>query len=175
MMRRQIVIGHAIQIIADTDFQFLEAVEHVELGQGDAMDTGHGQSLPDQYRIEPAATPLPAGNRSEFMATFAKPLADLVVQLGREGAGTDAGRVSLGDTEDIAGTGWSDAGAASRRARNGIGAGDKGIGAVVNIQQHALRAFKQYALAVAPRFVEPFPDRLGILQYAVGDFLQIIE
>jgi adenylosuccinate synthase len=39
--------------------------------------------LPDQSGVEPAATPLAAGDRAEFAAALAEPLADLVLQFAR--------------------------------------------------------------------------------------------
>jgi len=109
------------------------------------------------------------------MAAFAEPLADLIFQFGREGPRTDARRISLGNPEHIAGTGRADTGTAGSGARNRVRAGDKGIGAMIDIKQHTLCAFEQDTLAIAARFVEPFPNRLGILQHAVGYFLQVIE
>src|SRR5438132_7175226 len=101
-MRRQIIIILPVEFVADADLQFLEAVEHVELGEGDAGDAGYGHRLADQHRIEPAATALAPGDRAELMAARAKPLADRIVLLGRERARADARRISLGDTEHIA-------------------------------------------------------------------------
>ena len=44
-MRWQIVIGHAVKIIADADFQLRETVEHVEFGQRNPVDARHRQRL----------------------------------------------------------------------------------------------------------------------------------
>ena len=59
--------------------------------------------LADQHGIEPAAAALAAGDGAELVAALAEALADLVVELGRERAGADAGRVGLDDAEHEAG------------------------------------------------------------------------
>ena len=46
---------------------------------------------------------------------------------------------------------------------------------MIDIKQHALRALEQYPFAIAACFVEAFPDRLGILQNAVGDILEVSQ
>ena len=175
MMGGQIVVGHAVQIIADADFQFLESVEHVQFGQRNAGHARYRKRLPHQHGVKPAAAALTPGDRAEFMTAFAKPLADIVVQFGGERSGSDARGIGLGNSEYIAGAGWSDARTTRCGTGNRVRAGNKWIGAVIDIEQHALRAFEQYALAVAPRLVEAFPDRLGILQHRIGNFLQIIQ
>ena len=63
---------------------------------GDAADRDR---LAHQHRVEPAAAALAAGDRAELVAALAEPLADLVVELGREGARADAGGVGLDDAE----------------------------------------------------------------------------
>ena len=52
---------------------------------------------------------------------------------------------------------------------DGVGRGDERIGAVVDVEQHALRALEQDAPAGAPRFVEVAPDRAGEGQHEIGD------
>ena len=97
--------------------------------------------------IKPAATSGTAGNRAEFVAAFGQAFAGVVEQFGGEGAGTDAGGVGLHDAEHIIQ-------GLRRHARTGrgsacqtVGRSNKGISAVVNIQQRALRTFKQQAFA----------------------------
>ena len=55
--------------------------------------------LAHQHRVEPAAAALAPGDGAELVAALAEPLADLVVQLGRERAGADARGVGLDDAE----------------------------------------------------------------------------
>jgi hypothetical protein len=60
------------------------------------------RGLAHQHRIEPAAAALAAGDRAEFMAAVAQLFADLVVQLGGEGALAHAGGVGLDDAQHVA-------------------------------------------------------------------------
>jgi hypothetical protein len=113
-----------------------------------------------QHRIEPAAAALAARDRAEFMARVAEELADLVLQLGRERAFADAGRVGLGDAEHIA----ERPGRCRNRRRlagNRVRRGDEGIGAVVDVEQRALRAFEQDARAGLARLSSTLPHRLA--------------
>src|SRR5690606_20601283 len=95
----QVVDLAAAQPVTSADLQRLEPVEHVELGQSDAGDSADRAALPDEHRVEPAATALTRGDRAEFVATLAEPLADLVLEFGRERARADARGVSLDDAE----------------------------------------------------------------------------
>ncbi len=66
------------------DLQRLQPVQHVQLGQRQALDPADLHRLAHQRRIEPAAAPRPPRDRAEFMAALAQQPPGLVVQLGRE-------------------------------------------------------------------------------------------
>ena len=76
------------------------------------------------------------------------------LQFGRERPLADARRVGLGDAEHVVDGARAEAGAGRRLRRHGVGRGDERIGAVVDVEQRALRAFEQDALALAPLAVE---------------------
>ena len=143
----------AAQGVAGADPDLVEPVEHVELGQRDAGDARRPPGLADQHRVEPAAAALAPGHRAELAAALAEPLADLVLELGRERAGADPGRIGLDDAEHEAGGRGAEPGAAGGGAGDGVRRGDERIGAVIDVEQHALRAFEQDAAAAraAPR------------------------
>src|SRR3546814_10475276 len=90
-MRGEIIELFAVQAIADADFHFIEAVEHVQFGECDPGDAGDRRRLPYQHRIEPAAAALSTGDGAEFVAPLAEPGAGGVVKLGRERPRSDAG------------------------------------------------------------------------------------
>ena len=102
-MRRQIVELLPVDLVAGADLHRLEAVEHVELGQRDAGDAADRDRLAHEHGVEPAAAAAAAGDGAELVAALAEALADLIVLLGREGAGADAGGVGLDDAEHEAG------------------------------------------------------------------------
>ena len=76
-----------------------------------------------------------------------------------KGPGADAGRIGLDDAEHEARGRGAEAGAGGRRARDRVRRGDERIGAVIDVEQHALRAFEQDAAAARPRLVERLPHR----------------
>src|SRR5690606_38244967 len=63
---RQVVDDLAVEPVAGADLDFVHAVEHVELGQRDALDAVDGDGLAHQHRVEPAATALAPGNGAEL-------------------------------------------------------------------------------------------------------------
>src|SRR3546814_8678692 len=91
-MRGEIIELFAVQAIADADFHFIEAVEHVQFGECDPGDAGDRRRLPYQHRIEPAAAALSTGDGAEFVAPLAEPGAGGVVKLGRERPRSEIGR-----------------------------------------------------------------------------------
>ncbi len=109
------------------------------------------------------------------MALFAEELADFIGQLGRERTFANAGRIGLGDAEDIAERARAHAGAGSGLAGDRVRRGDEGIGAVVDVEQRALRAFEQDARALAALLVEQNPDRIHEGQDAIGDRGQLFH
>ncbi len=137
-----------------------KAVENIELGQGDAVDARGLDRLPRQHGVEPAAAPAPAGVGAEFAPAIADRVADLVVEFGRKRAAADAGRIGLGDAQHIADRAGPEPRAARRRRRDGVRGGHIRIGAVIDIEQRALRALEQDALAGAPVRVEQRPHRV---------------
>ena len=72
----------------------------------------------------------------------------------------DPGRIGLADAEHVADRARAQAGAGRRLRRHGVGRGDVRIGAVVDVEQRALRALEQDALALAALLVEQRPDRV---------------
>jgi hypothetical protein len=77
-----------------------------------------------------------------------------VVQFGRERAAADARGVGLGDAEHVVDRVRADAGAGQRAADGGVGRGDVGIGAVVDVEQRALRALEQHRLPCLAQVVQ---------------------
>ena len=133
--------------------------EHVELRDhepGEAVDAG---GVAERHEVEPAGAPRAAGGGAELAADLADPLAELVVELGRERAGAHARGVGLGDPPDLVDRARPDAGAHARRARHGVRRGDERIGAVVDVEHRALGALEDHELAP----VERAPgDRRGV-------------
>ncbi|MBA7633276.1 hypothetical protein ES703_40838 [subsurface metagenome] len=154
----------AVQPIAGADLNAVEAVENVELGQRQPSDAAGADGLPHQNRIEPAASARPAGIGAELPAPLADLAADLVVLLGRERTLADPGRVGLADAKHIADRARAHTGAGRGLCGHRVGRGDVRVSAVVDVEQCALRALEQDALALAALDVEQPPHRIGIGQ-----------
>ncbi len=165
LARRKIVDFAAVEAIADAELDLVEAVEDVELGQSDALDAAGADRLPHQHGVEPAAAARPAGDDAELLALGAERLADLVELLGRERPGADPRRVGLADAEHVADRVRAEARAGRRLRRHRVRRGDVRIGAVVDVEQRALRALEQDAPALAPLFVEQRPHRVHVGQH----------
>src|SRR5690349_13073322 len=161
--------------IAGANPDHLEAVEHVELGERDAGDAADRDRLTDEDRVEPAAAALSTGDRAEFVAALAELLADFIVLLGREWPRSDAGRVGLDDAEHETRGAGSHAAAWAGGACNGVGRSDERIGAVIDVEQNALRTFEQDSAAAALRFIEVAPHRLGERKDEIGDLGQVVQ
>ena len=91
--------------------------------------------------------PRPAGDRAEFVAAFGEPLADVVGELGGEGTGADARRVSLHDAEHVVDHARADAGPGAGGTGDAVRARHVRVRAVIDVEQRALRAFEQQRLA----------------------------
>ena len=81
------------------------------------------------------------------MAALAEALADLVVEFGGERAGADAGGIGLDDAQHIADRPGPTPEPAAACARDGVGGGDEGIGAVIDVEHARPGALEQDALA----------------------------
>src|SRR5690606_25553763 len=121
----------------------------------DAVDR-HGTLERDD--VDPAAAPRAAGGGTVFLATVADALPDFIVQLGRERTTANTGGIGLGNPEHVVDRVCADAGAGQCAANGGVGAGDVGIGAVVDVEQGALCAFVQHALALLAQVVQDAGD-----------------
>src|SRR3546814_8687386 len=108
----------------------------------------------------PTAATLAPGHGAEFMPALAELLPGLVVEFGGEGAAADARRIGLGDAEHEADRRGAEARARRGGAADGVRAGDEGIGAVIDVEQYALRALEQYAGAGLAHLLQPLPHRL---------------
>ena len=159
LARWQPVDPLAIELVVGADVDRLESVEDVELGQRDAVDARRLDRLAHQHRVEPAAAPPPARVDPVLVAAIADPLADLVV-LARSGTGRRR-PASCRPWRCRARSRSPSAPARSRwpRSRPPCSTRSRRIGAVVDVEQRALRALEQNALAGAAQRLEPLEGR----------------
>src|SRR5690606_2260473 len=160
----QIVVALAIDVVGDTDLYFTQTVEHVELGQRDAVDPACLYGLADQNGIEPAAAAPTPRHRAELSSTLAKPLPDLLLQFRWEGAGAHPGGIGLGDSKNAVERVWTYAGTGRRLTRHGIGRSHVGIGAVVDVQKSPLGTFKKNPIALPVCLLQQPPHLIDVRQ-----------
>src|SRR3954462_10836722 len=67
-----VIVGFAAAPVSGADLDFFKPVEHVELGQRDAVYPAGLDRLAHRYRIEPTAASPPSGHHSEFTAAVAQ-------------------------------------------------------------------------------------------------------
>ena len=172
--RRQPPDRLAVEPVAGAHIDLFQPVEHVELGEGDAIDARRLDRLAHHDGIEPAAAALSAGDSAELAPALADHLADGVRLLGRERPRADAGGIGLGDAEHIAERPRPDAGPGRRLRRHRVGGGDERIGAVVDVEHHPLRAFEQDALTRPPRLVEKLPYGVHVGEDTRGHLAKLL-
>ena len=139
--------------VADADPDALEPRQHVELRQREPFDPRGADGEPQRRKVEPAAAARPPGDRAELVAALAQQIAGRVAELGRERTAADAGRVALRDSQDGVDRGRADAQAGARAARRRRRRRHERIRAVVDVQQHALRALEHDVVAAHDRVV----------------------
>ena len=148
----------ALVAVARAHRDVAEPGQDVGLGQRDPVDAVDPAGVAHGHGVEPAAAAGPARRGPELVASGRDLLPRLVEELGRERPAADPRRVGLGDAEDAVDRPGPDAepgaGPAGRRARRG----DEGIGAVVEVEQGALGAFEEDALAGLHPLVEQLRD-----------------
>ena len=95
----------------------VEAVEHVELGEGELGEAVEADGVAEHHAVEPAGAAAAAGDGAVLAADVDQRVAVGVGQLGRERAGADARRVRLGDADDAVDVARPEAGAGARARR----------------------------------------------------------
>ena len=125
----------------------LEAVEHVELGEGELGEAVQPGGVAQHHAVEPPGTAPAPGDRPELAADVDEAVAVVVGELGGERSGADAGRVGLGDPDDAVDVPRPEPGAGARSARGRVGRRDVRIGAVVEVEERRLGALEQQVRA----------------------------
>ena len=151
---RDLIAPLAIDVVRHADRDLLEAGEDIEFGEegvGEAIDAAC--EARDRC-VEPAATASAPSGDTALAADDPQALAIVVEQLGREGAGSDAGRVGLEDADDPGDAGRPDAAAGACAASGGVARGDERVGAVVDVEQGALPPLEEHDLVFVECLVQ---------------------
>ena len=164
LLHGEVIVRFAVTLVGNANLELIESGEHVELGErnvGKAIDLGR---ITRDNRVEPTAATLAARGHAIFVALGAQQIAiDGILALAAvfgihefrgERTGANARDIGLLNAEhaiDGRGANARTSSSATRAARR---ARDERIGAVVDVEQRALRALEQNMLALAQRVVE---------------------
>ena len=154
----------ATHVVAGADGNLVEVVEHVELGQGDGVETVQHHRRAQHREIEPSGPPRAAGDGAVFVAALAKMLANVVIELGGERAAAHPRGVGLGHAEDAADVFRSNTQAGCHPTHDAVRGSDEGIGSVIDVEHRSLRPLEHHSLALADLLVDP--------HRAVGDSIR---
>src|SRR6185312_13420305 len=157
IQRRQLA-ALAPVFVGNADLDGGQAVEHVELGDRQAVDAVDLGGALERDQVDPAAAARTARAGAELVALLAQQLAHLVIEFGRERTAADAGGVGLADAQHVVDVLRTHAGAGQRAADGGVAGGDVRVGAVVDVQQRALRALVQDVAAALAHVVQDGGD-----------------
>ena len=111
----------SVQLVGHANFNLLQLVENIQLGNAQAGDTVYLNDPAQGHHIDPATAPGPAGGRAEFLALVPQMLTDAVEQLRGKRSCADAGRVCLDDAEHVVDIPGADPHTGGGAARGGIG------------------------------------------------------
>ena len=103
-------VGHRLARIigiAHADRDFLQSVQHIELGQAQARYRIDVHRCAQRHRIEPAAASRAPCRGTKFVSPLGQPETGLVKQLSRERPGAHPRGVGLGDTEHVIQKQWA--------------------------------------------------------------------
>src|SRR4051794_27614381 len=142
VIREALELGALRAAVLRADAEALLAGQDVELRDDELRQAVDARGVAQRDEVDPAGAPRTPGRRPELAALRPQLLAELVVELGREGAGADACGVGLGHAPDLVDVLGPDAGADARRARHGVRARHERIRAVVDVEHRGLRALE---------------------------------
>ena len=123
--------------------------------------------MTQHHAVEPTGATAASGHRPELAADVDETIAVSIGQLGREGSGTDTGRVGLGDADDAVDVPRPEPGARARPAGGRVRRGDVRIGAMVEVEERRLGALEQEVGAVGQGVVQQ-ADRVGDVGHQAG-------
>src|SRR5450432_662154 len=156
----------AFVFVADADLDLPLGVEDVELGDYQRIDAVDHFGVAQDLQVEPAAAARASGDGAKFLAALAHFFGVDVGHFGGKGTAAYAGGIGLGNSEDVFEASGRDADSGGSAAGNRAGRSDVGIGAVVDVQHGALRAFEEHGLV----FVERAIDELGGVADVAANF-----
>jgi hypothetical protein len=106
-LNRQVVEGFVSHLVSRANLDFIEAVENVELGERNPVDSTGGHGLTHQYGVKPAAAALSSRNRAEFRPGLSDAFSGFVSEFGRKWPLANARRIGLGNAQHESNVAWA--------------------------------------------------------------------
>ena len=88
-----------IQFVGHTNLKFVEFVQHIELGDGQAIKAVHTNGIASDHTVEPTAAPAAAGGGAELTTSVAEMIVEAAIEFGGEWPFSNSGCVGLGHTD----------------------------------------------------------------------------
>ena len=144
---REVFDPLAIEFVGHTHLDRIELIEHIELGDRQAVEAVHLHGVAADHAVEPATAPASAGGGAVFSAAVAKVVIETALQFGRKGTLAHPGGVGLRHADHPVDQGGAHTGTDAGPPRHRVGGGHVGVGAMVEIEQGALGPLKEDVLA----------------------------
>ncbi len=173
--------------VSDANLDLIELVEHIEFCDCNLLDAVDAERILQTYHVQPATAARAACRRSEFAAGFAQKFSRAVVEFRWKWAIADAGRIRFHNADD----GFNAVGGIPSPVQApplvGIGGGDEGIRAVVDVEQRSLCPFGediflllqggiQIQRSVGDVFVDFFVEFLVLVNHGIDiEFRRIVH
>ena len=145
--RGVVIVNLASVFIARADLDLIDAAQSVHSGEGEGGNPAGADGKAQNHQIQPAAAPRPPRYRAIFMAFVADGIPHFVKELRHKGALAYPGGIRLHDPYNLVNGLGPDACAHGDASCRGVRGRHVGIGAIVQIQQHALSALEEELLA----------------------------
>ena len=166
---REVLDPLAIEFVGHAHLDLIELIEHIELGDRQAVEAVDLHRVAADHAVEPAAAPASAGGGAVFAAAVTEVVVEAALQFGGKRTLAHPGGVSLRHADHPVDKGGAHAGTDAGPPRHRVGGGHVGVGAVVEIEQGALGPLKEDVLAGSGCLV----DRARAIHHMGGESLAI--
>ena len=141
------------QAVGRANLDGLHLIQAVEVGHGHLVKAVEHGGIAQHDAVRPATATGTPGGSTELTTEAVQVIADFVI-LCSEGACTHAGGVSLAHADNAVDAGGGYAGTRAAATGAGVGAGDEGVGAEVDVKHGALSTLEENGLALLDGLVE---------------------
>ena len=156
VVRDVLEAGPVLTFVGDADLELVQRGEDVELRDCELGAPVEPHRVSEHHGVEPAGATAPPGVGPELGTAVDEEIPDGVAlgQFSGERAAADAGHVGLHDADDSVDGAGSDPSAGADPTRDGVGGGDEGVGAVIEVEVGGLGALEEDVLAGVEGLVE---------------------